>query len=435
MVLGVASYAWFYSGGLPNNRIRIAWINEYDVLMDYDLGDSDPAIVGKRGGGRLAETNAFVCSWPISIQTFFYPRVTSDGFGPYTSAKLEYHEGIDATTDTNWVTIARLSAHEPTYGPVRQSVLYFTPRPYGELHFDGNPSYAICDVSPNVFSGVWSTETWFKVNAFTGEQTILWFGSAGTSTTFGITVKTNGTLCIQTGTTTLGTILTGLTTGTWYHVAATVDRARSNITTFVENGTVMQTFTNTPITIGYESMMVGARFGTQEADPNDTVAWLNGVVSTIRLFSYARYTEPFVPDRELRDYTCLQYLCQDPDFPLISGISIFSLDHEGITLDCYGGVVTREAVPAFSNVIIRTPVYPLKDVEGSDGAHFGVLTWTPPDVSNAVYLIRLSAEVGDGILVSSDQNATGIAKDGDGDTWQDSQVVAIKVIPHKRPGF
>lgn len=73
-------------------------------------------------------------------------------------------------------------------------------------------------------------------------------------------------------------------------------------------------------------------------------------------------------------------------------------------------------------------------VEGIEGGHFGIVTWTPPDTNNVLYLVRIWACLRNG-MQSSDKNETNIGKDGGGATWGDYSVVLIKSIPQKRPGF
>lgn len=187
--------AWFITEGQTGKRVYITRVNEFETgslsnaPAGYDLGDTNAAIVARLGGGLVAASNAFVCAWPVTINTYFAVNPGNNRFGPYTSATLEYHVGTNTTTDTNWITIATLQSNQ------------------------------------------------------------------------------------------------------------------------------------------------------------------------------------------------------------------------------------------------------FQAVQGVAGAHFGVVTWTPPNVSNAVYLVRIYAEVGNGLAVSADRTALNITPNGDGVTWTDSEIVAIKVIPHKRPGF
>lgn len=116
LLFAAPSRAWFITDGVPQDRIYITRVNEFETLSqvgsNFDLGDTSPLIVARLGGGRLSPTNAFVCGWPVTFSVFFDARNTNDGFGPYTAATLEYHLGTNATTDTNWVLIARLESNQ-----------------------------------------------------------------------------------------------------------------------------------------------------------------------------------------------------------------------------------------------------------------------------------------------------------------------------------
>lgn len=70
------------------------------------------------------------------------------------------------------------------------------------------------------------------------------------------------------------------------------------------------------------------------------------------------------------------------------------------------------------------------------GAHFGLVTWYPPDTNNVNYLIRIWARLENG-MQSASLFSTGIDKNGDGiaSDWNDCEVLGLKVIPTKRPGF
>jgi hypothetical protein len=65
--------------------------------------------------------------------------------------------------------------------------------------------------------------------------------------------------------------------------------------------------------------------------------------------------------------------------------------------------------------------------------HFGFLTWTPPHVTNSHYLVRVWARLENG-MQNGDLNATNIDSEGDGNTWDDYEVLLVKVIPYKKPG-
>jgi hypothetical protein len=107
--------AWFTLDGISLHRLYITRVNEYETMSlhgtNFDLGDISPLIVSNYGGGMISPTNAFVCSWPITIEVYFVPR-TNDGGGPYVSALLEYHSGTNATSDTNWITFAEIKSNQ-----------------------------------------------------------------------------------------------------------------------------------------------------------------------------------------------------------------------------------------------------------------------------------------------------------------------------------
>lgn len=71
-------------------------------------------------------------------------------------------------------------------------------------------------------------------------------------------------------------------------------------------------------------------------------------------------------------------------------------------------------------------------VEGVEGAHFGIVTWTPPVYSDTSYLIRIWAVLNNG-MESSDKTEDGLSKNGGG-TWQDYEIALLKVANLKKPG-
>jgi len=73
-------------------------------------------------------------------------------------------------------------------------------------------------------------------------------------------------------------------------------------------------------------------------------------------------------------------------------------------------------------------------VQGIEGAHFGVLTWTPPYRTNELYLVRIWAGLKNG-MQSADKKEENIDKDGNAQTWKDSEVVLIKVRDKQVPGY
>lgn len=71
----------------------------------------------------------------------------------------------------------------------------------------------------------------------------------------------------------------------------------------------------------------------------------------------------------------------------------------------------------------------LSQIQGVKGCHLG-LCWTPAAATN--YLVRIYAETTGG-LVNATAAATSITADGDGDTWDDSEVVGVLVTSNTRP--
>jgi len=74
-------------------------------------------------------------------------------------------------------------------------------------------------------------------------------------------------------------------------------------------------------------------------------------------------------------------------------------------------------------------------MNGLQGAHFGLITWTPPATNNVYYLIRAWAELQNG-MQNGLTNSTDIGKNGTVDPadWSDYEVLMIKAIPYKKPG-
>ena len=84
-------------------------------------------------------------------------------------------------------------------------------------------------------------------------------------------------------------------------------------------------------------------------------------------------------------------------------------------------------------ITIGTLTNSFDESEGTEGAHFGLITWYPPETTNVEYLVRLyaTAEASGINYISSDLAATNITCNGDGNTWSDWSVLGIKVIPVK----
>lgn len=64
---------------------------------------------------------------------------------------------------------------------------------------------------------------------------------------------------------------------------------------------------------------------------------------------------------------------------------------------------------------------------------FGFSTWTPPNTNN-YYFIRVYAELEGGLWVNGELEAINITKDGDGESWQDYEILMIRAIPYQKPG-
>ena len=74
-------------------------------------------------------------------------------------------------------------------------------------------------------------------------------------------------------------------------------------------------------------------------------------------------------------------------------------------------------------------------MNGIEGAHFGLITWYPPETNNVHYLIRVWAELQNG-MQNALLDSTDIDKDGtvDNTDWNDYEVLLIKTIRYKKPG-
>jgi hypothetical protein len=74
-------------------------------------------------------------------------------------------------------------------------------------------------------------------------------------------------------------------------------------------------------------------------------------------------------------------------------------------------------------------------VNGTEGAHFGLVTWYPPKTNNVHYLIRVWAQLSNN-WQNARLNVSNIDKDGSFDPidWNDSEVLLIKTIPVQKPG-
>jgi hypothetical protein len=186
LALAVFSIAWFKSEGPAflgfrtiNNTFEASTNDTFEV--NYDLGDSDPAIVAKYGRG-VNVTNAFKCGYPVSITIFLTanpppPALPVDQYyGPYSSFTLQYAIG-NTITGNAWTTIASVNVSDFTplegkttamFGiglkwvpPYTNNVDYLL-RIYGTTTGNGSnpPAYSADLASTNTFTAKGDGATW-----------------------------------------------------------------------------------------------------------------------------------------------------------------------------------------------------------------------------------------------------------------------------------
>jgi hypothetical protein len=86
----------------------------------------------------------------------------------------------------------------------------------------------------------------------------------------------------------------------------------------------------------------------------------------------------------------------------------------------------------WSNITVN-PITNFDGMVAVEGGHFGLVTWTPPYVTNSNYLVRVWARLANG-MENASQTAINIDKDGNGSDWQDYEVLLIKTLEYKKPG-
>ena len=88
---------------------------------------------------------------------------------------------------------------------------------------------------------------------------------------------------------------------------------------------------------------------------------------------------------------------------------------------------TNSGTNAWTTIAARSNA--LVEIQGVRGCHLG-LRWTPPTATS--YLVRIYAET-TGRLVNATASAMNITANGDGDTWEDAEVVGFLVTSNTRP--
>jgi hypothetical protein len=82
-----------------------------------------------------------------------------------------------------------------------------------------------------------------------------------------------------------------------------------------------------------------------------------------------------------------------------------------------------------------SPITNFNGLLGVEGGHFGLVTWTPPKVTNTYYLIRVWARLKNG-MESASLTSLNIDKDGTANQndWNDYEVLLVKTLQYKKPG-
>jgi hypothetical protein len=109
--------------------------------------------------------------------------------------------------------------------------------------------------------------------------------------------------------------------------------------------------------------------------------------------------------------------------------------YDTATLEYYNGT-PKEGDTVDTDWVNIATITEFTPVEGIEGAHFGIVTWTPPTHSDNYYLVRIWAQLENG-MQSADKSETNINKDGNydtGGTWNDYEVVLVKVANRVKPG-
>jgi hypothetical protein len=106
-ILVSLSCAWFYGPGNPTGKkVYITSCNGFDTLSpdsNYDYGDTNAAITTRAGGFNAA--NAFAVGYPVTFGIFMEWDLTR----VYLSATLQYFQGTNSGTSTNWITIGTIT--------------------------------------------------------------------------------------------------------------------------------------------------------------------------------------------------------------------------------------------------------------------------------------------------------------------------------------
>jgi len=163
------SLGWFESEPPPDDgpygRVMITRVNTFETYLKsanvfatnasmvgvefFDAGDVHPDITSQYGGNA---SDTFACAWPITIYVWFQTNSASVAeYHGYKTAKLQYFQGTDTGTSTNWTDIATITnfvtangiegAHFGlvTWYPPATNNVYYLIRVWAEL-FDGPQS-------------------------------------------------------------------------------------------------------------------------------------------------------------------------------------------------------------------------------------------------------------------------------------------------------
>ena len=106
-ILASLSCAWFYGPGNPTGKkVYITSCNGFDTLSpdsNYDYGDTNDIITARAGG--FDADDAFAVGYPVTFGVMFEWDITK----VYLSATLQYFQGTNSGTSTNWITIGTIA--------------------------------------------------------------------------------------------------------------------------------------------------------------------------------------------------------------------------------------------------------------------------------------------------------------------------------------
>lgn len=299
-----------HNGSNNQEKVYINGNLEITTTVAYEFHDREFYIGSNRAsGGR---------NWPGDVADIKYTRgaiVYNSNFTPPTapvSTVFSTNNSDNFLLKGNFSSIidksqvSNLVLNGNTTGSTTQIKFANTK----SVKFDGSGDYIDIQENPLLdLDGMdFTVEAWVKLNNLSGPQTLIAFALPhatfqislsrdSSGTTYIMTGNTNSTSWADTGAIQSSSALTAGASGSWHHVACTVQRSTNTIVLYHDGSSVGSVTASSKM----PNYMAGnIRIGAYNHPTVSPGEFLNGYVQDLRVSSYVRYTGNFtVPSAPL----------------------------------------------------------------------------------------------------------------------------------------